>query len=541
MSAPASEPRISATRQVVWIFTTTWRSTWRKNRLAQSLAYGLLLAALIPASIFVGEKAYQAGLLPTTQESEWMLFAFLLGFLFIKGLLAGTVQLETSKLLTYPVAHETALLALTCLQFLSPSLLLFVGVGVGFLQAAPQGGVRVAITLLAVAEFLVMVHALALVVRLVVANLLRSRRLRDFGTLLGSFFVVGLYLLIHLGRSPEAQEALATAAAWVRPIVAYLPSSWTARALHPSTSVGQSLLWLLAVSAANGLLLMAVLRLHRLAFFGELAPPRSTAARAAKLSRIWRWSWLSPEVGGVVAKELSFLKRDPMVRDLIIRQLGLVLVPTIPLLISSDGQRHPLMLLLLAHYVLTFGEAVILSNFFALDDRGLTSLLCTPAPRWKILLGKNLACLFGFGPINVALGVALPLLLGAKEQIPLGMTLAVAGLLTLLAVSNFASTLGPYRLLPRRRTVLEGDPSERQGCLAWVPRFLFMAVGLVLSIPAALVITLPLVFQGPASYVWTLPAALLYSIALVATTLPLAAKVLEEHEEKLLRTFVWHK
>lgn len=97
----------------------------------------------------------------------------------------------------------------------------------------------------------------------------------------------------------------------------------------------------------------------------------------------------------------------------------------------------------------TFLLVQFFANQFGFDRDGFRSLILSPADRWLILFGKNLAIV----PIGLVLGVITLSLLSAWLHLPLlVMAAALFQLMTLLLISsvggNLISILVPFRIQP---------------------------------------------------------------------------------------------
>ncbi len=89
----------------------------------------------------------------------------------------------------------------------------------------------------------------------------------------------------------------------------------------------------------------------------------------------------------------------------------------------------------------------ILNNHFGFDRSGFRTLVLSPAPRWQILLGKNLALL----PLVLGLGLICVALAGLVRHIPAVILLAalvqlLAAFLLLSLYGSFVSILMPMRV-----------------------------------------------------------------------------------------------
>ena len=503
------------------------------------LSYLLLAVALVPVVLLVGGAAREAAGEPTSTGLENLFFFVLAAFLFLKGMLAGTVQLETQKFFLYPVSHRTVLIASALGNILSPSTVVFVALLAGSVLQT-ESLTHVVASIAAVGAFACFVHSTTLLVQMVAANLLRSRLLRDLSTILGSLAVVAVYLSFHLLRRAHVARELGAVLDTLRPYLIFSPSNWAAEACHPATGGPRILALLTALVLSTVAVAMVSIRLQRMAFFGEIVfgAPRS----ATRLGASWRWRLFSGgPVGTMLVKELYTLRRDPLVKDVLIRQLGLVLVPVVAVFFSADAPRHPAVLLSLVLYMMLLGETLLFFNLFGLDDRGVAALFATSAARWKILAGKNAALLLVFAPLNVTVAGGVLLLVDAPHYIPFAIGLGTTGIACVLGVGNFASCYFPHRLLTRQRTAIGSQQPEPRGCLEWVPRVFLMGFAVLLSVPVALVVGLPLASSGPSSYLWSLPIALVYATLILSVSIPAAARALQSREEELLMTFSWRK
>jgi hypothetical protein len=529
----------SARTQVELIIRVAWKSALRRSRLTHVFSYLLLALAMIPVVFMAGNEALEAVAKPTSAALEQLFFFVFAAFLVLMGLLGGTVQLETHKLFLYPVAHRTILVATALGRMLSPATLIFVALMVGaILQTESLGHALAAIA--ATTVFACFVYSATLFVQMITANLLRSRLLRDLSTIFGSLAVVAMYLAVQVLVGAPLAEKFSSGLGILRKGLAFLPSTWAAEAAHPNTGWLRVLSLLAALAMTTVVLARVAERLQRMALFGEIVfrAPRS----ASRLGASWRWSWLaSSPVGAMLVKEIHTVRRDPLVKEILIRQLGVVLIPVVAIYLSADAPSHPILLLSLVLYMMLLAEALLFFNLFGLDDRGVAALFATSAPRWKILAGKNAALLLLFAPLNVGVAGGVLLLLDAPDYLGFAAGLGSAGIACVLSVGNFASCYFPQRLLTRQRSTLSAQQPEQQGCLDWLPRVCLMGVAALLSAPVVLLMGLPFASSGPSSYLWTLPIALLYATLALSISIPAAARALESREEELLSTFAWRK
>ena len=137
------------------------------------------------------------------------------------------------------------------------------------------------------------------------------------------------------------------------------------------------------------------------------------------------------------------------------------------------------------------GVMQILDNQFGFDRSGFRTLVLSPAPRWQILLGKNLALLpilLGFGLIYVALA-------GLVRHIP--PVILLAALVQLLAAFVLLSLYGNFLSISMPLRVASGSlkptkVSTARTLLVMLSFLLFTAIGAPIVLPAVLA----LVFCG---------------------------------------------
>jgi ABC-2 type transport system permease protein len=94
-----------------------------------------------------------------------------------------------------------------------------------------------------------------------------------------------------------------------------------------------------------------------------------------------------------------------------------------------------------------FSLSQLMFNQFGFDRNGFRSYLLWPAPRHRILLGKNLS----FLPIAVVMGVTLLAILTVSKKLPLilvgcGLIQLMTAFLLISTISNITSVLLPYRI-----------------------------------------------------------------------------------------------
>ena len=277
---------------------------------------------------------------------------------------------------------------------------------------------------------------------------------------------------------------------------------------------------------------------------GGLLPGGHRRRRPARLWDRRPFVWIHPTVWATAIKEVKVVRRDPILVVMMVSQSVLLLLP--PLLFLNISPRSgsvvgraylPLFLPLLL-----MAEHMPLFNQISLDGRGLRFLAQTPASRFQILVGKNLAYLCLFTGLNAAaLGLAATLF-SAWDQYLLYLGLSVAGLVVLMAVGNVVSVVLPVAWTGPRaaaggargaQAASEGGV-ERPGCLVTIARLFFLQVAVLLFLPVLYPILLLSVFAQPAALWAAALGALAYALLLYLLGTTVAARQLERNEDLLL-------
>jgi hypothetical protein len=172
-----------------------------------------------------------------------------------------------------------------------------------------------------------------------------------------------------------------------------------------------------------------------------------------------------------------------------------------------------------------------LTNLFGLEGPGATQLFVQPAPRSRVLLGKAMAGLVLFIPVNLILLAAGSGITAAIRSRPVAEMFPFFGrhalfhalfLVVLAAVGLFASILAPVRALPRGKRASSQRPAERSGCLVGLLRVGILAIALVIAAPIGALVFLPVVVGVPPLASAALQLA---ATAAAVTTLLVAAKL----------------
>ena len=183
-----------------------------------------------------------------------------------------------------------------------------------------------------------------------------------------------------------------------------------------------------------------------------------------------------------------------------------------------------------------FGVLQILGNQFGFARSGFRTLVLSPAPRWQILLGKNLAVL----PLVLVFGLICVALAGLVRHVP-GLLL-LAALTQLLSAFLLLSLHGSFVsiVMPMRIAAGSLKPTKVTMARTFLGLLFFLLLAVVLS-PVALPPLLALVCAGENSGARAALEMLLFSaaeLALLALLYPFAlrrlGRLLQRREKDIL-------
>jgi len=183
-----------------------------------------------------------------------------------------------------------------------------------------------------------------------------------------------------------------------------------------------------------------------------------------------------------------------------------------------------------------FGMLGLMFNQFGYDRDGFRTLVLSPVPRERILLGKNLALL----PFAVGFGVALLVVAKFAFRIP-SVFMAAAGLqligafLLLSTVGNLVSVLVPYRIAPG--SMKPTKTSSLVMVLIALSHVLFPTAMIPIFVPAVLGLLLSRWCGLPAGAVMLLSSAILLGLLIVLYRLSLSGlgDLLQRREKAILK------
>lgn len=409
---------------------------------AALLILGVGLLAGVPFSV-----RFALGLSPTlkalgTDASEAYL-ATLLGALFLAAVLgpaAGAATLTSVKsddrLRLLPVSPWLLALGLTLGALADIALLPLLP---PLIAALWRGGWVALLPLLLFTLCAVACGQILLRLSAVLAN---SRRLREGLGLLGP---VAAGLVLVLASRPAAHAApppSQTRPAWttIGPALRVTPPGLAARAVTQRSIVPALPLALWSGAALLGMGALLLRRTER------------ESEHPAQRRRPLRLPWAPTEVEAIFRKESACLTREPFYRGglgrLGLTTAALVLATLTPP--SGPGDLLGFAGTALLAWAGTW-TAQLACNQLGGDFAAGALLLGFPAPRWRIVLGKQLA----LGGLLLPATLGALLLFGIAAKLPTLRILLFLGygalwLLALLGLGGVFSALWPYPLIPRR-------------------------------------------------------------------------------------------
>lgn len=430
---------------------------------------------------------------------------------------------DMSRLLHFPIPLRELVASSLIANFVQPAALMEAPFLLAVAAALSTSTARFPLALLGLLLSFLLSLAAAQAVGLAIHGLFRNRRFHDAALFLG--FLVGmaaslLPVLVLMGGSQALRSLLGLAR-----LLGWLPFAWGARAaVHAGRG---EILPLLGYAGAGALALGAVMAasalLIQLVYRGELdlgVASRATSSRARML--------LPGALGALLEKDLRSAWRDPGTRaGLLLGLLGPALV--LFFLTQSRVAAQGSAVMFLASYV---GVSAFGSNALGFERRGLGLLLLFPVPRWRVLVGKNLAALLfripGLLTLAVAMLIAAPLALA-----PAALTIAGATFLVAAGVDNFFSILFPIAA-PAPGKSPHAQSSGGRGLGTAMLSSLFLMGALLLSAPFALLAWLPLLLGVPLLWLLALPLALAGAGAVYALLIGAASRLLLRREPDVL-------
>lgn len=509
-------------------------------------AFFFLLTAGALAMYFVVVMLFRA--LPPAAAGELLYLA--LGVTWVAWIVAPLLGMsfddstDLSKLLLYPMTpgRMTAGVLLSDLASSVMGFTVLLAVPVGWTRHVADGAI------IAAAMGLLAVHMAALVesLRILLWDLLRSRRTRDLIILLSPLAVILFYAVYGALFSGSV---LRTWAAWLslRPsrYAQFLPSGLaagaTANAAGGRYGLCAAYLLGLVFLAAATVSVMAVLVRRVQAGEAETGTSRVARAGARQRHELRRHAWLpiSEEVATVARKELLLFWRNPHFKIQIIQAVVFPIAWLVFIGLRSFGHvgGQPLTpgMFLAVIGLMLFSSFMLSANVFSFDGDAISALFLFPAPRRAFLAGKNLALWAALMALYVPAMVVLAALGG--HWAVLGPALVGIGgtLLLALGIGNFLSIYAPYRVTRGKRRNPLSAGAGGPGCMGLVLSLAGDAATMVLAIPLGAALVLPTAFHAAVWYWLTAPAAAAYAWWVYRGLLGAAAARLPKREPEIIQ------
>lgn len=458
---------------------------------------------------------------------------------------------DLSKLHFYPVtpAQMTTGVLLSDLASSPAGFTVLLAVPVGWATQAGDAA------MMAVAVGLLAAHMAALVesLRIVLWDLLRSRRTRDLVMLLSPLVGVLFYAMYGMFFRPGV---VGNWAGWLNlhpsRYLRFMPSGLVVGVVTNASAgrywaAGGYLAGLGALAAAT-VAAMALLvrrvqsgetevggraRRQRRRPTGEGAGP--TFERALARRRIWLP--VSEEIATVARKELLLFWRNPHLKTHLIQAIAMPILWLMFIGVRSFGggygQTPAPGLLLGTIAMMLFGSFSLCANMFGIEGNAVSTLFLFPTPRRVVLAGKNAALYLALMVVYVPALVILAALSRQWSQLPLALLGTATVLALALAVGNFLSIYAPYRLPTRRKNPL-ASASYGPGCLGFILVFVGYVAVAVLAIPMAAALGLPMMLHAPLWYAVGAPAAAAYAWWMYRMLLDAAAARLLTREPEII-------
>jgi ABC-2 type transport system permease protein len=486
-----------------------------------SAGFGSAVAFLGSRSLDARDPALLAPLLSLIGSAIGLLWA-------LSPVLSGVALSEAhdvTRLLHLPIPLRTLVLASLLSNLAQPAALAGLAVTLALAAGLSRGPLGFPLAVLGIVLALGFVIAAAQAAGLVLHAIARNRRFQDVALFLG----LGLGFLASL----IPVLLLAGGMRWALPLVRRLlavdafalsPFSWGLRAaVHGGRlDLPGFLLWgTLAGLGLAGAVFACTYLMERV-YRGELmlSPGPGRGTGRARM-------WLPGPLGALVEKDLRTAWRDPALRaSLFMGLVGPLLFLLILIRPGASGQSGNGVLFL----AMFIGVALVGSNTFGLERRGIGLLLSFPQPRWQVLVAKNLAAAVFRLPGVLTLLVA-GLLLAPASHLPATLAIALATMLVAAGADNFLSILAPVAA-----PAPGGNPyaSSSRGLPAMFLAAALVSGTLLVASPFVFLAWLPLLLQAPWLWWLSLPLAVAGAASVYAMLVALAEKLLVRREPQLL-------
>lgn len=547
------------------LFWLKWKLLWRGYRRSTAAAVGAILGILVflPFALLIAVGCGFGFVHLSPPNDEQLLRGVLLAiylFWVMSPLLGYALSdsYDITKLLPYPITVRQLFTGAILGSLVDFPVLLLLPTLIAVLVGFTAGPAALLLILPAVALFLFHTLSLSQSIILATAGVLRSRRFRDFATVLIPLFWLAYYVLqrsLFVGMIHVDWTLFLHSRAWE--MVNYLPPGLAARSIGAAErgEIGRAFAFLLALLACtSGTVYLAGWLIERV-YAGEGpqlrrgrhrrkeqrnagrrdAPARVGVSADRSTAPSLAISRLPAVVEAVADKEFKYLVRDPYFKIALMNLVYMLFVAAFAFLRPVQGtgfrQIGPEVVWSATGFVL-LTEMQLLFNSFGTEGAAAATLFMFPSPRRQILMGKNGAIFAALTAVNLVVVLILTALAGALPYfgpVFVWMELAV---LVFIAVGNLTSIWFPVRVVLRGWRIRQQSASR--GCAYGAIYLAAMAAASVLLLPVLVAMLLPAFWVSVAWYALAIPLAALYAAGLYALSLHLAAPLLLEREPILI-------
>lgn len=407
----------------------------------------------------------------------------------------------------------------------------FAAIGVATIATFPAWQL-VPVGLVAVVIELAMCLVVARLVTTFLSNLLSSRRAREAVTLGFGLMVAAVAMLpsvldsggqFEIELSPESFDWM-TGLTWAPP-GALAAAVWMAERGDLTMTAallayGAAATWLIGFGWSRAVRRMLV-----------TAPSsgggrRRQGENESTLALLPSWLRLRGPLGGVVGKELRYVVRDNRVRAQLLGSF-------VPLVAVAFMLRNEVATSEFAPFLATGISFLIvlgiLSNQFGFDGGSFWAYVVSPARPATIVKGKNLGwAVVALSPV-VVVAVAMAVWSGEFAYLVAAIFGGVGVLLVAMAIGNFTSIYGAYRV---PETNLFGNKGASGA--VFVAVLLSTVVSGTLLLPLAAMVALPAIWIGPWGGTIGGVVGIGYGALIYWLAMRLVAKLLEERQLMML-------
>jgi len=530
------------------------RLQWRSAR-GRGAAEALGASVMLVVVGLLGVGAGFAGYLLTEAFAQdpagpapalWIGGAGLLALLLYAGLFGGGAGsgFDVSRLFHMPVAAGEMVLADAAARFLGPwSLPPAAFFGGSALACAWEGHPAFAALLpAALVLWLLQAHLVLAAGDLLLFNLRRSRRLMEAVGLLGTgLFVALLFFQNYLATRLVHGLAFGGAMRWLThawgalgPFLLLLPGlsavSWVGAGRWAPLRLAA------ALAEAAGLLALGRLLLVRLMERGSAEGRRRTRegrreaerTSARPLERLAIWPFC--------VKDFRYLTRDPYLKTAL---MGILLYPFLWVLIATGPgfDARGALLHVGLPLVLLLSFANLSTNHLAVEREGLLLLIGSPAPRWRLLAGKNLLLMGLYLAVTAAVEGYF-VWRGVKPgSAAADLVMAFSMGLIYFGLGNLLSLLMPMPVAPRGRRLVP-QVSGAKMFLVIFAQFAMLGAVMAVDLPVILGRVAMLHVGSPLLAALALPAMLLYGALIYAVLLAAASRLMASREPAIYEALV---